>query len=233
MSRRFRICMAKGGRESLRSRYGRSKLTLISSQKKNPKTGFPKASEFCWQSILEFPQHLRMSLIILKISFNPLFSGWTNRKCICRMFSPFLLHHILLFREYSSKDIAIILNFTGKSLHLKICSTFVYSISEYEAYPSHTIFFREYMHLSQSILYIFHCIFTLLNYYLGLSNGSPCCHLPQCFPHNNWCPPWDMGVGGTDGQNESHPSQIYIYDCANMHWETAEKLFCEISNNMF
>ena len=73
----------------------------------------------------------------------------------------------------------------------------------------------------------------LLNYYLGLSNGPPCCHLPQCFPHNNWCPPWDMGVGGTDGQNESHPSQIYIYDCANMHWETAEKLFCEISTNMF
>ena len=42
MSRRFRICMAKGGRESLRSRYGRSKLTLISSQKKKPKTVFPK-----------------------------------------------------------------------------------------------------------------------------------------------------------------------------------------------
>ena len=124
---------------------------------------------------------------------------------------------------HQTKDVAIILNFTGFSLHLKICSTFLYSISEYEAYPSHTIFFREYMHLSQSILYIFHCIFTLLNYYLGLSNGPPCCHLPQCFPHNNWCPPWDMGVGGTDGQNESHPSQIYIYDCANMHcWETAE-----------
>ena len=42
MSRRFRICMAKGGRESLRSRYGRSKLTLISSQKKNLKRCFAK-----------------------------------------------------------------------------------------------------------------------------------------------------------------------------------------------
>ena len=31
MSRRFRICMAKGGRESLRPSYGRPKLTLISS----------------------------------------------------------------------------------------------------------------------------------------------------------------------------------------------------------
>ena len=97
------------------------------------------------------------------------------------MISPFLLRRVLFFREYSSKDIAIILNFTGFSLYLEICSTFVYSISEYEAYPSHTIFFREYMHLSQSILYIFHCIFTLLNYYLGLSNGPPCWHLPQCF----------------------------------------------------
>ena len=34
MSRRFRIYMAKGGRESLRPSYGRSKLTLISSEKK-------------------------------------------------------------------------------------------------------------------------------------------------------------------------------------------------------
>ena len=42
MSRRFRICMAKGGRESLRSRYGRSKLTLISSQKKTLKRCFAK-----------------------------------------------------------------------------------------------------------------------------------------------------------------------------------------------
>ena len=33
MSRRFRICMAKGGRESLRPSYGRPKLTLISREK--------------------------------------------------------------------------------------------------------------------------------------------------------------------------------------------------------
>ena len=33
MSRRFRICMAKGGRESARPSYGRSKLTLISREK--------------------------------------------------------------------------------------------------------------------------------------------------------------------------------------------------------
>ena len=33
MSRRFRICMAKGGRESTRLSYGRSKLTLISIKK--------------------------------------------------------------------------------------------------------------------------------------------------------------------------------------------------------
>ena len=42
MSRRFRICMAKGGRESARPSYGRPKLTLILSQKKKPKTVFPK-----------------------------------------------------------------------------------------------------------------------------------------------------------------------------------------------
>ena len=34
--------MAKGGRESARPSYGRPKLTLISSQKKKPKTVFPK-----------------------------------------------------------------------------------------------------------------------------------------------------------------------------------------------
>ena len=33
LSRRFRICMAKGGRESLRPSYGRSKLILISIKK--------------------------------------------------------------------------------------------------------------------------------------------------------------------------------------------------------
>ena len=42
MSRRFRICMAKGGRESARPSYGRPKWTLISSQKKKPKTVSPK-----------------------------------------------------------------------------------------------------------------------------------------------------------------------------------------------
>ena len=36
MSRRFRICMAKGGRESARPSYGRPELTLISREKKSP-----------------------------------------------------------------------------------------------------------------------------------------------------------------------------------------------------
>ena len=35
-SRRFRICMAKGGRGSARPSYGRPKLTLISREKKSP-----------------------------------------------------------------------------------------------------------------------------------------------------------------------------------------------------
>ena len=42
MSRRFRICMAKGGRESARPSYGRPKWILISSQKKNLKRCFAK-----------------------------------------------------------------------------------------------------------------------------------------------------------------------------------------------
>ena len=42
MSRRFRICMAKGGRESARPSYGRPKWTLISRGKKIPKTVFRK-----------------------------------------------------------------------------------------------------------------------------------------------------------------------------------------------
>ena len=42
MSRRFRICMAKGGRESARPSYGRPKWTLISREKKIPKTVFQK-----------------------------------------------------------------------------------------------------------------------------------------------------------------------------------------------
>ena len=112
----------------------------------------------------------------------------------------------------------------GSAINIVIFYIWIWGLS-----LSHNFLQRIYAPVSQ---YIFHCISTLLNYYLGLSNGPPCCHLPQCFPHNNWCPPWDMGVGGTDGQNESHPSQIYIYDCANMHWETAEELFCQISNDM-
>ena len=44
MSRRFRICMAKGGRESLRPSYGPSKLTLISREKKSP-------SRRCWKKL--------------------------------------------------------------------------------------------------------------------------------------------------------------------------------------
>ena len=39
-SRRFRICMAKGGRESARPSYGRPKLTLISRKKKLWPLGF-------------------------------------------------------------------------------------------------------------------------------------------------------------------------------------------------
>ena len=43
MSRRFRICMAKGGRESARPSYGRPKLTLISRRRKKTKKGVPKS----------------------------------------------------------------------------------------------------------------------------------------------------------------------------------------------
>ena len=43
MSRHFRICMAKEGRESARQSYGWPNLTLISKEKK-PKTVFQKIS---------------------------------------------------------------------------------------------------------------------------------------------------------------------------------------------
>ena len=42
MSRRFRTCMANGGRESARPSYGRSKLPLILRKKKSPSTVFRK-----------------------------------------------------------------------------------------------------------------------------------------------------------------------------------------------
>ena len=61
MSRRFRICMAKGGRESLRSRYGRSKLTLISRGKKLPKTVSPKTFR---------PQFSKFSLVLESAVFH-------------------------------------------------------------------------------------------------------------------------------------------------------------------
>ena len=43
MSRRFRICMAKGGRESARPSYGRSKLTLISRERNHLLGGVMKS----------------------------------------------------------------------------------------------------------------------------------------------------------------------------------------------
>ena len=55
MSRRFRICMAKGGRESARPSYGRPKWTLISRGKKIPKTVLQKTFR---------PQFSRLSLAI-------------------------------------------------------------------------------------------------------------------------------------------------------------------------
>ena len=55
MSRRFRICMAKGGRESERPSYGRPKWTLISRGKKIPKTVLQKTFR---------PQFSRLSLAI-------------------------------------------------------------------------------------------------------------------------------------------------------------------------
>ena len=42
MSRRFRICMAKGDRESARPSYGRPKLTLISRERKYVQLCLPK-----------------------------------------------------------------------------------------------------------------------------------------------------------------------------------------------
>ena len=55
MSRRFRICMAKGGRGSARPTYGRPKLTLISREKKSPSAVLPKTFR---------PQFSRLSLAI-------------------------------------------------------------------------------------------------------------------------------------------------------------------------
>ena len=48
MSRRFRICMAKGDRESARPSYGRPKLTLISREKKITLGGVAKT----WQAAI-------------------------------------------------------------------------------------------------------------------------------------------------------------------------------------
>ena len=45
MSRRFRICMAKGGRESLRPSYGGPKLTLLSRERKKTFGGVGKSRE--------------------------------------------------------------------------------------------------------------------------------------------------------------------------------------------
>ena len=55
MSRRFRICMARGGRESARPSYGRPKWPLISRGKKIPKTVLQKTF---------WPQFSRLSLAI-------------------------------------------------------------------------------------------------------------------------------------------------------------------------
>ena len=55
---------------------------------------------------------------------------------------------------------------------------------------------------------------SILNYYRGLKNGPPCCHLPQCFPHNNWYHPWDMeGSGGGGAQMAKMDPHKYIFDC--------------------
>ena len=67
MSRRFRICMAKGGRESARPSYGRPKLTLTSREKKITFGGVPKT----WQAAiltLERNPPERKFLYMLKIS---------------------------------------------------------------------------------------------------------------------------------------------------------------------
>ena len=61
MSRRFRICMAKGGRESARPSYGRPKWTLISRGKKIPKTVLQKTFR---------PQFSRLSLAIESAVFH-------------------------------------------------------------------------------------------------------------------------------------------------------------------
>ena len=54
MSRQFRICMEKGGRESARPSYGRSKLTLISREKKIFSAVFAK---IIWPLILILEQN--------------------------------------------------------------------------------------------------------------------------------------------------------------------------------
>ena len=65
MSRRFRICMAKGGRESLRPSYGRPNLTLISTGKKNKK-GVPKSPAVTIMTLEQNPPE-RKFLTYIKI----------------------------------------------------------------------------------------------------------------------------------------------------------------------
>ena len=67
MSRRFRICMAKGGRESLKPSYGWPKLTLISRGKKTNKKGVPRSLQAAILTLEPNPPE-RIFLYILKKS---------------------------------------------------------------------------------------------------------------------------------------------------------------------
>ena len=98
MSRRFRICMAKGGRESARPSYGRPKLTLILSQKKNLKR--------CWKKPYGHNFHISALKLnqryfdIYEISLIQ-FQGW-NLKIVAERFwgtPPYFCWQLAFYRH--------------------------------------------------------------------------------------------------------------------------------------
>ena len=66
MYRRFRICMAKEGRESLGPSYGLPKLTIISGRKKNTLSGVAFEDTFPY---VYWPFHLLWPITIYLFVF--------------------------------------------------------------------------------------------------------------------------------------------------------------------
>ena len=87
MSRRLRICMAKGGRESARPSYGQPKLTLISRRKKITFGGVPKTWQVTILTIEQNPPERKFSIrnnsimIFIGVNFFDM-SGSTNKSAI-------------------------------------------------------------------------------------------------------------------------------------------------------